>query len=123
MNIEEVLMENGATEISVENGGYYSWDGCLDLNPISQPKYNVSFELDRSGLENIAHALDLYKENEGGTLSEMDEIKRELIKIHAVRECDGNGMCEKIDNYLCSNEDFENDYTTIAIERYHIKHR
>jgi hypothetical protein len=57
MNIEKVLMENGATEISVENGGDYSWDG-LNLNSISQPKYNVSFELDRSGLEHIAYALD-----------------------------------------------------------------
>ena len=79
----ELFKRNGASQITACNDQY------------SGVKYEISFELDNNGLDNLQTALrDLT------TKDDMTQLKTELATMHGVNNCPGNTIEEKIDNYL-----------------------
>jgi hypothetical protein len=80
---EELFKKNGASLISA----------CSDQ--YSGIKYEVSFELDNNGLNNLQTALRSLE-----TKDDMTQLKTELTTMHGVNNSPGNTIEAKIDNYL-----------------------
>lgn len=94
----ELFKKNGATQISA-NCEY------------GTPRYEVSFDLDSDGLNNLQNALNglVYKDDK-------TQLKSEIMKMHSVWNTPGTTLHEKIDNYCNSNN-------KKVCGRYKIKHR
>ena len=109
----ELFKKNGASQITACNDQY------------SGVKYEVSFELDAPGLDNLQTALRGLEDK-----NDMTQLKTELATMHGVNNCPGNTIEEKIDNYLSKKagkvEDPEAKTTNpyyLALARYQFKHR
>jgi len=104
---EELFKKNGASQIST----------CSDQ--YSGVKYEVSFELDNKGLDNLQTALRGLEAKD-----DMTQLKTELLTMHAVNNCKGSTIDRRIDNYLeakAGNPKIMEDRS--VIQRYTIKHR
>lgn len=104
---EELFKKNGASQISA----------CSDQ--YSGVKYEVSFELDNKGLDNLQTALRGLEAKD-----DMTQLKTELLTMHAVNNCKGSTIDRRIDNYL---EAWPGKPKIMeernVIQRYKIKHR
>lgn len=98
----ELFARNGATQISA-NCEY------------GTPRYEVSFDLDSSGLNNLQKALSSLDQKD-----EITEIKSEIMKMHGVWNTPGDTLHEKIDNYCVSQS---NTICDDYCGRYKIKYR
>jgi len=108
---KELFKKNGATQITACNDQY------------SGVKYEVSFELDNNGLNNLQTALRSLE-----TKDDMTQLKTELTTMHGVNNCPGNTIEAKIDNYLsrwpCLSANPETKTTNpYYVDRYQFKHR
>jgi hypothetical protein len=97
----ELFARNGATLISACNSQDYGL------------RYEVSFDLDSNGLQNLQSALNGLDHKD-----DMTEIKAEIITMHNVYNTPGDTLHEKIDNYCDSKNN-----VTCTCGRYKIKHR
>jgi hypothetical protein len=105
---EELFKKNGASLISA----------CSDQ--YSGIKYEVSFELDNNGLNNLQTALRSLE-----TKDDMTQLKTELATMHGVNNSPGNTIEAKIDNYLNKKAAKPETKTTnpYYLARYQFKHR
>ena len=107
----ELFKKNGASQISACNDQY------------SGIKYEVSFELDNNGLNNLQTALRGLEAKD-----DMTQLKTELVTMHGVNNSPGNTIEEKIDNYLgkksgkVTNPE-ANTTNPYYLARYQFKHR
>lgn len=107
----ELFKKNGASQISACNDQY------------SGIKYEVSFELDNNGLNNLQTALRGLEAKD-----DMTQLKTELVTMHGVNNSPGNTIEEKIDNYLSgwpgkSEKPETNTTNPYFLARYRFKHR
>ena len=110
----ELFKKNGASLISA----------CSDQ--YSGIKYEVSFELDNNGLDNLQTALRGLEKKD-----DMTQLKTELATMHGVNNCPEETMTEKIDNYLSrwpgKSEKPETKTTSphylVRCQKYQFKHR
>ena len=79
----ELFKKNGATQITASADQH------------TGTKYEVSFELDAPGLDNLQTALRGIEPKD-----DMMELKAELATMHGVKNTPGATLNEKIDNYL-----------------------
>ena len=109
---EELFKKNGASQITACNDQY------------SGIKYEVSFELDNNGLDNLQAALRGLEKKD-----DMTQLKTELATMHGVNNCPGETMTEKIDNYLnkktgkVAEPETNNTTNPYYLARYQFKHR
>lgn len=108
---EELFRKNGASQITACNDQY------------SGVKYEVSFELDNNGLNNLQTALRGLEAKD-----DMTQLKTELVTMHGVNNSPGNTIEEKIDNYLGrwpgkSEKPEANTTNPYYLARYRFKHR
>lgn len=106
----ELFKKNGASQITACNDQY------------SGIKYEVSFELDNNGLDNLQTALRGLEKKD-----DMTQLKTELATMHGVNNCPGETMTEKIDNYLSKKVGVANPEAKTTnpyyLARYQFKHR
>ena len=107
----ELFKKNGASQISACNDQY------------SGIKYEVSFELDNNGLNNLQTALRGLEAKD-----DMTQLKTELATMHGVNNSPGNTIEEKIDNYLDKKpgkvaKPETNTTNPYYLARYRFKHR
>lgn len=79
----ELFKRNGASQITASSDQY------------SGIKYEVSFELDAPGLDNLQTALRGLEAKD-----DVMQLKTELATMHGVNNSPGSTIEEKIDNYL-----------------------
>ena len=105
---EELFKKNGASQITA----------CSDQ--YSGVKYEISFELDNNGLDNLQTALRSLE-----TKDDTTQLKTELTTMHGVNNSPGNTIEEKIDNYLNKKVAEPETKTTnpYYLARYQFKHR
>ena len=110
----ELFKKNGASQITACNDQY------------SGIKYEVSFELDNNGLDNLQTALRGLE-----TKDDMTQLKTELLTMHEVNNCKGSTIDRRIDNYLekkgkkinkAANPE-TNTTNPYYLARYQFKHR
>jgi hypothetical protein len=88
----------------------------------SGPNYNIELNVDSAGLKRLQEAL------KGEPRKPEEELKHELKVMHAVNDCEGDDIHEKIDNYFEKVDskakpcELKNN-KAVTSDRYKIKHR